>query len=269
MSRLLDKVAVVTGGGSGIGAATCRLFANQGAKLLVTDIDLAAAQTIADQIKGQGGEAVAMHHDVSSESGWISVMSCAQQTFGKVNILVNNAGVCVQQDLISTSLQDWRKTMGVNLDGAFIGVREAIKSMLANKESGSIINIASVNGLSSGGIEGCASYCASKAGLRLLTKSAALECGRKGYPIRVNAICPGGVNTAMNQMLSKEELAAKEKCHPVGRMAEPVDIANSILFLASEESSFVTGADFIVDGGVTAGFVSGDYPEMSAGGASE
>lgn len=263
IQRLRGKTAVITGGGSGIGKESCLLLAAHGANLVVTDIDHQAAKSVASLINKQGGCALAVKHDVASEASWQEVMCLTKENFSALNILVNNAGVCTQKEILGTTIDDWRRIMSVNLDGVFLGIREAIKAMHEADNHNSIINISSVNGLSSGGIEYSAAYCASKAGVRLLTRSAALECGRKGYKIRINTICPGGVNTPMNNMLDREELEAKKRCHPIGRMAEPLDIARAVLFLASDESAFMTGTDLVVDGGVTAGFVSGCYPQDS------
>ena len=265
MSKLLHKIALVTGAGQGIGAACSNVLAEEGATVVVSDINLASAQSTADQIVEQGGKAVAVELDVSDESSWEAVSASVFERYGRLDILVNNAGIFKQMDFEATTLADWNTMLDINLTGSFLGVRSAVALMKQNIDSSSIINIASINGLSSGAAERCAAYCAAKAGVRLLSKAVALECGRKGYGIRVNAICPGGVNTAMNDELNEQSLRAKATGHPIGRMAEPMDIAKAVLFLASDDASFITGSDFVVDGGVTAGFIGGVYPEVGSG----
>lgn len=263
MQRVKNKVAIVTGAGSGIGKATAEVLAKEGAAVVVTDINLKAAESTALGITEQGGSALALLLDVSSETGWETVFSETLETFNSLDLLVNNAGMFSMNECCELTLDQWRAVMSVNLDGVFLGVSGAIRIMRQNPRECSIINIASVNSLPYGAFENCSAYCASKAGVSLLTRCAALECGRNGYGIRLNSICPGGVNTAMNDGIDEETLRAKRSGHPIGRMAEPVDIAKAVLFLASDEAGFITGSDFIVDGGATAGFVSGVYPEPS------
>lgn len=260
MNRVNEKVAIVTGAGSGIGQATCQLLAEAGASVVVTDIDLSAATKTAESIADNGCRALALAHDVASERDWQRVMATTIEHFQHLDILVNNAGLWQEVACEDMTLENWRLVMSINLDGVFIGMREAIRIMKGNTDSSSIVNISSVNGLSCGGNELGSAYCASKAGVRLLTKSAALECGRSGYNIRINSVCPGGVNTAMNQLLSPEIQEAKAKGHPIGRIAQPIDIARAILFLVSDDAGFMTGSDLVIDGGGTAGFISGEYP---------
>ena len=263
MNSINNKVAIVTGGGSGIGQAICQLFAQAGGSVVVTDINLSAATETATSIQSSGGEAIAIEHNVAAESDWRRVIQNTLEQYGQLDILVNNAGIWRSIACESMSLEEWRTINSINLDGVFIGVRDAINVMKDSTTDSSIINIASVNGLGCGGNELGSAYCASKAGVRLLSKSAALECGRQGYNIRINCICPGGVNTPMNETLSAEIQKMKATGHPIGRIGEPIDMARAALFLASEDASFMTGSDMIVDGGGTAGFISGAYPDRS------
>ena len=256
MGDLSGKVAVVTGAGGGIGSATCDLFAQAGAKVVATDINLSAAEQTVQNINAAGGEAMAIQHNVTSESGWKTVVDQTIEQYKKMDVLVNNAGIVLLGECKDVSLKDWQKVISVNLDGVFLGVRSAINAMIDNKEMCSIINISSGAGMM--GNTDCASYSASKAGVRLLTKSVALECGLNGYNIRVNSICPGNINKQMDTFLNSEEertayLKEVAKYYPLGCLAKTSDIAKSILFLASDDSSFITGIDLPVDGGLSAG----------------
>ena len=262
MGRLTEKVAIVTGGGSGIGKVTCERLANEGALIVVSDINASSAEATAKDICALGGDAISVEHDVASEKGWQKAIATTLEKFNKVDILVNNAAVFKDLSFLNSTLKDWQHIMSINLDGVFLGMRFAVKAMLDTKcATGSIINISSVNGMDSGATELSAAYSASKAGVRMLTKSAALECGRKGYCIRINSICPGGVNTPLAGTLGEDEIAHRQKMHPIGRCGEGIDIANGVLYLASDESSFVTGSDLVIDGGWTAGYVFGVYPD--------
>lgn len=259
MNRVDNKIALVTGGGSGIGKTTCELLSQAGAKVVVSDINAESAESTALSIRKAGGDAVAVGHDVSSEEDWQRVMDFAVTTYGELNILVNNAGLALRAGYIDEmSFDNWRRMMSVNLDGVFLGVSQGIKVMKDNEHTSSIINISSASGLLGG--EAAAAYSASKAGVRYLTKSAVLDCGRKGYAIRINSICPGGVNAPMSVTLGEKRLKARGKRHPIGRGGETIDIAKGVLFLASDDSDFMTGSDFVIDGGATAGFTSGEYP---------
>lgn len=260
MNRVDGKVAMVTGGGSGIGRTAAEFLAAAGADIVVSDINVSAADETAALINKAGGKAIAVEHDVSSEASWNHVMNQAIETYQQLNILVNNAGLYKALGCAETSLDEWQTIMRVNSEGVFLGVKSAVRVMAESKAKGSIINIASVNGLDAGASELCVAYCVSKAGVRQLSRCVALECGRKGYDIRINSICPGGVNTPMGKSLGEEVFEARQKSHPIGRGAEPEDIASAILYLASDDSAFITGTDLVVDGAVTAGFVSGIYP---------
>ncbi len=252
--RVSKKIALVTGGGSGIGEAICQRLAEEGATVIVTDINEDSARRVADAI---GGGALGLHQDVTSESRWAEVVAEAVTRFGRLDVLVNNAGIAVIGTAEDASLADWQATQKVNLDAVFLGTREAIKAMKSSG-GGSIINISSVEGII--GEPLVAAYNASKGGVRIFTKSAALHCAAQGYGIRVNSVHPGFIGTAMVAdavaSLGETEGAAFEArimdSIPLGRMGEPRDIANGVLYLASEESSYVTGAELVIDGGYIA-----------------
>ncbi len=266
MNRVDEKVALVTGGGSGIGEASSKLLASGGAKIVVTDIDQDAARRTEEAILQQGGEANSLQHDVTSEADWDRVVGEATNAYGKLNVLVNNAGVSgagsgAFEDL---SLDQWKSVMNVNLDAVFLGTQHAVRTMrntaLAQKDGGgcSIVNISSVMGIVGGA---GAAYNASKGGVRLLTKSVAVYCGNNGLNIRVNSIHPGFIWTPMVRNIVEhaedipDEAALRvfltEK-HPIGRLGEAEDIAKGVLFLASDDSGFMTGSELVIDGGYTA-----------------
>jgi NAD(P)-dependent dehydrogenase (short-subunit alcohol dehydrogenase family) len=208
---------------------------------------------VADAI---GAAALAVHQDVTSEQRWQEVVAEIIERFGRLDILVNNAGIAVVGTVEDTSLADWRATQNVNLDAVFLGTREVIKVMKAG--GGSIINISSIEGII--GEPTLAAYNASKGGVRVFTKSVALHCAAQGYPIRVNSVHPGFIATAMvtdavASMSEDEGEAFQERIManiPMGHMGEPLDIANGVLFLASEESRYMTGSELVIDGGYIA-----------------
>lgn len=250
METLKSKVAVVTGGASGIGAQTARLLAGHGAMVVVADRDLAGARTIAAEA---GGHAVGM--DVTSESDWKRTIDETVATFGGLDVLVNCAGIELVRTLAETSYEDWRQVMSVNLDGVFLGMRAAIAVM---RKGGSIVNISSVAGIN--GFSRQAAYCASKGGVRLLSKAAAVECAEAGLGIRVNSVHPGIIDTPMAREIlgtveakQRREIEARWKLmHPIGRIGQAGEVAQCVLFLASDASAFVTGTELVVDGGLTA-----------------
>lgn len=254
--RLASKVAIVTGGAEGIGEATARLFAKEGAKTVVADINRAKGKDVADEIGAGGGEAIFIHHDVTSEASWQSLLKETINRFGKLNILVNNAGIIKIADIENTSLADWHKIMEVNSTGVYLGTKLAILSMKENGELCSIINRSSVAGQI--GDKNMFAYCASKGAVTLLTKSAALSCADKEYSIRINSVHPAFVSTSMSRKeaaqigVSEEEYRqGAREVHPLG-LGEPIDVAYLDLFLASDESKWITGSEFNVDGGFTA-----------------
>ena len=251
MKRVENKVALITGGGAGLGKVTCELLAKEGAKIVVTDINGKDAENTANIIKASGGEALAVALDVVNEDDWEQAIAMTLDQFGALDILVNNAAICLHDNLIDTSLEDWHKVNGINLDGAFLGTRSAVKVMAENANAGSIINISSIAGLVG---DNPVSYSASKGGVRMLTKSMAIECGKLGYNIRINTIFPGPMDTPMSQGL--EESKAWEigkKMFPLGRLADPIEIAKGVLFFASDDASYITGSELVIDGGITAG----------------
>ncbi|MEG6509204.1 glucose 1-dehydrogenase [Methyloligella sp. 2.7D] len=256
MGRLKDKVAIVTGGGAGIGRATAMRCAEEGAKLVVTDRDGEAAEATVASLP-EGSEAIALWHDVADEADWTAVMDRTLERFGRLDVLVNNAGIQLTCGLEETSLADWRKVFAVNAEGPFIGTRLAVERM---KETGggAIVNVCSTYALIADPLN--AAYCASKAAARHFTKAAALYCAEKGYGIRVNAVHPGVV---MTPMLEREiaDVAAERglpdtkpveeewgKICPLG-IGQPEDVAAGIVYLASDDAKYVTGADLEIDGG--------------------
>jgi 3(or 17)beta-hydroxysteroid dehydrogenase len=253
MGRVDHKVALISGGASGIGFATAGLLADEGAKVVLTDLDKSRAGAAMAAL----GQRARFHElDVTREADWIAVTDAVVSEFGRLDILVNCAGVSLLKDIEATTLDEWRSLMAVNLDGTFLGCKHAIRVM-KERGGGSIVNMSSVAGLV--GAANLAGYSASKGGVRLLTKSAALHCARKGYNIRCNSVHPSFVETPMLQSMlagarDPRKLEANyAKAAPLGRLAKPIEVARTILFLASDESAFTTGAEVVVDGGLTAG----------------
>jgi 3(or 17)beta-hydroxysteroid dehydrogenase len=247
--RLAGKAALITGAASGIGRATAALFHAEGAKVAATDRNeagLAETKAFADLVLAQ---------DVTDETRWRQVVDTVVAAFGRLDILVNSAGIAFKGNIETATLDDWRKTHAVNVEGTFLGCREAIRAM-RETGGGSIVNLSSVAGII--GDAQSAAYCASKGAVRLLTKSAALHCGRAGYNIRLNSVHPSFADTAMVRELiasSKNPERVREglaRAAPMGRMGRAEEVASTILFLASDESSFTTGAEIVVDGGLTA-----------------
>ncbi len=255
MGRVGGKVALVTGGAMGIGAATCRLLAREGAKVAVTDINSEAGEAVARDIVENGGNARFYRHDVASQDDWRRALAAVRNDFGPLDILVNNAGIVIVNTVEDATLEEWRRTQEINLESVFVGTQEAIGVMKDNG-GGSIINISSVMGLVGGTIE--AAYCASKGGVRMFTKSAAVYCAEQGYGIRVNSVHPGYIMTplltnAASTLPNAEEVVSDLiSRHPLGHLGEADDIAYGILYLASDESKFVTGSELVIDGGYTA-----------------
>jgi 3(or 17)beta-hydroxysteroid dehydrogenase len=253
MGRVDHKVALVTGAASGIGFATAGLLADEGAEVLLTDLDKSRAGAAMAAL----GQRARFHElDVTREADWIAVTDAVVSEFGRLDILVNCAGVSLLKDIEATTLDEWRSLMAVNLDGTFLGCKHAVRVM-KDRGGGAIVNMSSVAGLV--GAANLAGYSASKGGVRLLTKSVALHCARKGYGIRCNSVHPSFVETPMLQSMlagarDPRKLEANyAKAAPLGRLAKPIEIARTILFLASDESAFTTGAEVVVDGGLTAG----------------
>jgi NAD(P)-dependent dehydrogenase (short-subunit alcohol dehydrogenase family) len=253
MVRLSGKIALVTGSASvpGLGSATAQRFAEEGAFVYLTDVDLAGAERVAQGIRDAGGQATALAHDVTSEADWDRVMATINAAHGRFDVLVNNAGIAVLGMLESVTSADWRRQLNVNLDSVFFGCQRAVAAMRAAGNGGSIINLSSVVGLF--GVPGCTSYAAAKGGVRVMTKTIALECAKD--KIRVNSVHPGMILTNM-QGTAEEDNAANYDATlaliPMGYMGDPTEIANMNLFLASDESRYITGAEMVVDGGMSA-----------------
>jgi NAD(P)-dependent dehydrogenase (short-subunit alcohol dehydrogenase family) len=254
MARMNGKVALITGASVGLGRATAIRLVQEGARIAMTDVDDKNGLAASDEINRLGGEAIFLHHDVAQEGDWKSVIESVLSRFGKLDAVVNNAGVALGGTVEETSLEQWRWLMSINLDGVFLGTKYAIGAM--KKSGGSIVNLSSIEGII--GDPSLAAYNASKGGVRIFTKSAALHCAKAGYNIRVNSIHPGYIWTPMveNYLASQSDPAAAKQViaalHPVGHLGEPVDIANGVLYLVSDESKFVTGTELVIDGGYTA-----------------
>ena len=253
MGRLSGKVAMVTGAASGIGAAAARRLAADGAAVLLTDCDI-GGEEVAAAIEAAGGAARFRLHDVTSHPDWAAAVEHAVEDFGRLDILVNNAGIAGgNHELMDHSYDAWRQILAVNLDGVFLGLRHA-GPRIAAAGGGSVINISSI--LGKVGMAGAAAYCASKGGVTLLTKAAALEWAPLG--IRVNSVHPGFIDTPLvsNALAARDDgnemRVALMAAHPIGRFGVPREIGDAIAFLASDDASFITGAELVVDGGYTA-----------------
>lgn len=246
--RLKDKVAIITGGGTGIGRGIAVMFAKEGAKVVVTGRRQDVLDETVNIIKQSGGEALALSTDVSDNNQVLALVQKTIAQFGRIDILVNSAGVYLAHDALSASEEEWNKVMSIDLKGVWSCSKACIPEML-KQGSGKIINIASIAGLI--GFEQSAAYCAAKGGVVNLTREMALDYASKG--ININAIAPGVIDTDMTKSFLTDEAAKKsflEKT-PVGRIGKPEDIAYAAVYLASDESDFVTGHTLVVDGGWT------------------
>ena len=259
VSRVAGKVALVTGAASGIGAACARRLAIEGASVVLVDMNDDAGRKVLDEIAGGGGTGHYAHLDVTDESGWIALMAEVERRFGGLDIAVNCAGTSVSKLSFptETTLEEWRRIIAINLDGTFLATKHELALMMRSEPvRGSIVNISSVLGIV--GQAGIASYNASKGGVRLYSKSVALSCAQDGIDVRVNTIHPGFIHTPLlEQSIARfadveEGRKFYDALQPVGRLGEPDDIAWGALYLASEESRFVTGAELVIDGGFTA-----------------
>lgn len=253
--RLSGKTALITGAAQGLGAAIARSMAREGAKLLLTDRNEAGVHDVAASINETGSTiAFAAQHDVSSEDDWSRIVKLAESQFGGLSVLVNNAGILVMGSVEDLSLSDWRRSMSVNCDSIFLGVKSALPLMKVCQPA-SIVNVSSISGLIAG--YNLASYNASKAAGWLLTKSIALHCARNGWDIRCNSVHPSFIRTPiLDDIVGEREeteiLGKLERQVPLGRLGEPDDVANAVVYLASDESRFVTGAELKLDGGISA-----------------
>ena len=246
--RLENKVALISGGARGQGAAEARIFAQEGAKVVIGDVLDVEGTSVAAEIAEAGGDAIYVHLDVTDEEDWRSAIGTAVSRFGKLDILVNNAGIWKRGRVEDTTVEDWDRIMDVNAKGVFLGTKLAIPEM-RKAGGGSIINISSTGGMVGGPLS--TAYPASKAAVRLFSKSTAIQYAKEG--IRANSIHPGAIDTLMIEQVwegaNREEEIAKI---PLGRVATPEDVAYGALFLASDESSFMTGSELVIDGGDTA-----------------
>ncbi len=252
MGRLEGKIALVTGAASvpGLGSATALRFAAEGAKVWVTDRDAAGAEACAAAIRAAGGQAEALGHDVTNEADWDAVFATIEAKDGKLDVLVN-AGIAVLRTIEAMTFADWTLQNSVNLDSVFHGTKRAVVLMRKTATKGSIINISSTAGLV--GVPACGAYAASKGGVRLFSKAIAVETAKEG--IRINSVHPGMILTNIQDVAMADNAANYDAvlgAVPMGCMGEPDDIANVNLFLASDEAKYVTGAEFVVDGGMTA-----------------
>jgi NAD(P)-dependent dehydrogenase (short-subunit alcohol dehydrogenase family) len=259
VGQVEGKVAIVTSGASGIGAACAATLAREGARIVITDLDDAGSRSVVDKIAGAGGEAICLHQDVSLEESWPGVIEATERRFGRLDVMVANAGIGILCKAVEMSLADWRRQTAVNLDGVFLSVKYAVPAM-RRAGGGSMIITSSVAGLR--GSAGLAGYCATKGGVRLFAKAVAMECASEGDRIRINTVHPGVIETPIwtkiavsagrNVPIDPSEAA---RGVPLGRVGQAQDIANGVLFLASDASSYMTGAELVIDGGMTGGAI--------------
>lgn len=249
-SRLDGKVALITGGARGMGASEAQLFLEEGAKVVITDILDDEGNATAKRLSPDGSQCIYIHHDVTKESDWTSAVEQALATFGQIDVLVNNAGIFERGSVLDTSLKDFDRTMSINVTGVFLGMKTVAPHMV-QRQKGSIINISSVAGLN--GTPGFLAYGASKWAVRGMTKGVAKELAPFG--VRVNSIHPGIIDTPMLQTFDEAGEGVREMVRtriPLGYEAEPIHVARLALYLGSDDSSYSTGSEFIVDGGWSA-----------------
>ncbi len=263
--KLQGRVALVTGGSRGLGAASARALAGEGAAVLITDVLDEDGLKTAASIAETGARAGYYHHDVREEVAWLAAVNEAETRFGGLDILVNNAGIFALKPMSATTLEEFRHMQSINVDGVFLGMKSAIPAISKRSQQwgggGAIINLSSVAGLT--GASFAVPYNASKGAVRLMTKGAALECAQLGLKIRVNSIHPGIIDTMMGQKVLDDLVAAGGgsanevrnnaiALHPLGRLGVAADVANAVVFLASDDAAFMTGTEVVVDGGMTA-----------------
>ena len=248
--RLEGKVALISGGARGQGAVEARLFAREGAKVVFGDILDEQGRMVEAELNESGADAIYVHLDVTSEADWVSAVEAAVSRYGRLDVLVNNAGISIRKSIEDTTEEDWDRIMDINAKGVFLGTKHAIPAM-RQAGGGSIINISSIAGLVGGQFTG-GSYAATKGAVRLLTKSTAIQYAKEG--IRCNSVHPGLLDTPMTQDLLADPANREMRTQriPMGRIGTSEDIAYGVLFLASDESSFMTGSELVIDGGQTA-----------------
>jgi len=261
MQKLTGKIALVSGSASGIGKAAACLLAREGARVLATDSDAAGAAQTSREITASGGLAQPYRLDVTSESDWEKAVAATLDTWGHLDILVESAGISFARPVTETTLEEWRRVMAVNLDGVFLGAKHAARAMRADR-GGSIVIVSSASGVKAA--PGASAYCASKAAVQLFAKTMALEMSKDAPCVRVNTVLPAAVQTPLWRQMEffqdllrqhgSEEAVWREwaKTSPLGRVAQPQDVAQLILFLASDDASYITAAAIPVDGGYTA-----------------
>jgi NAD(P)-dependent dehydrogenase (short-subunit alcohol dehydrogenase family) len=261
--RVEGKVALITGGASGIGRGCAERLAEEGAVVVITDLQDAKGAEVVEAIKAKGGSAAYHHHDVTQEQAWIDVAAAIKAAYGRLDILVNNAGIGLSGSVLDMALADFQRQTAINVDGVFLGVKHSIPVMRLSGDGGSIINMSSVAGLKGSAI--LAGYCATKGAVRLFTKSVAMECADAKDGIRCNSVHPGIIETPIwDTIIGTGEPgdnaraprpatldAMSQTAVPLGVKGYPLDIANGVLWLASEESRYVTGAELVIDGGMS------------------
>ena len=262
MGQVDGKIAIVTGGASGIGAACVETLAREGARIVISDIDDLRGAALAAQIAASGQDAIYLSHDVTDEARWQEVVGEIERRYGRLDIMVANAGIGIMAtSIVEMSLDDWRRQTAVNLDGVFLSVKYCIP-LMRRSGGGSIIMTSSIAGLR--GSATLAGYCATKGGVRLFAKAIAMECASREDGIRVNTVHPGIIDTPIwgkirpdiaaggrNAPIDIEEYGRRGA--PLGRVGKPQDIANGVLFLASDAASYITGTELVIDGGITGG----------------
>lgn len=246
MGRLTNKVAVITGAAGGMGKADALLFVKEGAKVAITDLQEDKLKDVVAEIEALGGEAIGIKHNVASEEDWVRVVDETVKKFGKIDILVNNAGISNATPFMDMTVEGWEKTMSINVTSIFLGQKYVIPHMI-EAGGGSIINISSIAGLTGG--SGAGPYTASKGAVRMLTKATAVDFAK--HNIRCNSVHPGFIETPMTVDMFKDEKMAQwfQSMTPLPRLGKAEDIANGVLFLASDESSYITGVELPIDGG--------------------
>lgn len=247
MDRLKNKVMIITGAGKGIGASAAKLSANEGATVILTDIDLGSISHVAEDIRTNGGEAIAVKHDVADENAWKEVVKKVIDSYGKIDVLVNNAGIATPKNILELDAAEWEKIQKVDLDSAVYGMRQVLPQM-KKQQGGSIINVSSIGGIV--GMARTSPYTAAKGALRSLSKAAAVDFGKDN--IRVNSVHPGVIATPMTAESIDDASDYYMTFTQLPHLGEPDDIGYGIVFLASDESKFMTGAELVIDGGWTA-----------------
>ena len=254
-ARLEGKVALITGAGSGMGRAAAELFAREGARVVITDVVDDAGNAAVAAVRAAGGDAIYVRADVSSWSDCVAMVQCATDSYGALHVLYNNAGIFPADDggVLDTPESTWQKVMEINLKGVWLGCKAGIPAMIASG-GGSIVNVASFVALI-GAATAQIAYTASKGGVLSMTREIAVEYARRG--IRANALCPGPIQTPLlEELLSDPARRARRMVHiPMGRLGRAEELARAALFLASDDASFMTGASLVVDGGITAAYV--------------